>query len=164
MNKITVNIPEGTNGNFRITKSKYNKTNLMYKDISIMSDSPEEYEEHNPFFSLNLKGNVLVCGLGIGFINETLISVSEIEKIVIVEKYQEVIDLVWPYCKKDERFEIIKADANTWKPTMHFDYAWLDSWIEHDEIKQDDWWKLMTEKYSPDCDTIMFWKPKYMMT
>jgi len=166
-NRTIVDLPENEIGEFRIQKSKRDygiETELIYQDKTIMSDRPSEFKEHIPFFSLQLHGNVLVCGLGIGFINEVLITIPEIEKVVIVEKHQEVIDLVWPYCKKDERFEIIHDDADTWKPTMNFDFAWLDSWIEHDKIEQDEWWEITTKKYSPYCETVMVWKPTHRMT
>jgi len=165
-NRIEVDIPENIIGDFQICKSeqKYGTlTELIYKDISIMSDRPSEFKEHIPFFSLNIFGNVLICGLGIGFVNEVLVDIPDINKVMIIEKHQEVIDLVWSYCKKDERFEIVRADANTWKPIMNFDFAWLDSWIEHDEIKQDKWWKIITEKYSEYCNKVMVWKPTHRM-
>ena len=166
MKKLTVNIPEQVLIDFSICKKDDDDAieTILWHKRQIMSDRKSETHEHMPFFNQPLRGNILVTGLGVGLINEYLITIPEIEKVVIVEKYKEVIEMVWPHCKKDARFEIVHADANTWEPTMHFDYAWLDSWIEHDEIKQDDWWKLMTEKYSPYCDTIMFWKPKHMMT
>tara|TARA_R100001594_G_scaffold85908_1_gene120422 strand:+ start:2599 stop:3156 length:558 start_codon:yes stop_codon:yes gene_type:complete len=170
--RITVDLPEQTNGDFKIRKLECEphecdggiKTVLYHKNMPIMSDLPEELKEHLPFFSLNLSGNVLVCGLGIGFINEVLINIPDIKKVVIVEKYKEVIDMVWPYCKKDERFELIHADADTWKPNINFDFAWLDSWTQvEQETPQEEWWEIIKVKYSPYCKTTMVWKPTNKM-
>tara|TARA_Y100000296_G_C5123272_1_gene231538 strand:- start:456 stop:1067 length:612 start_codon:yes stop_codon:yes gene_type:complete len=166
----SVNLPENTIGNFSIKKCNNhphwgNATQLLYKGESIMSDRMAEYIEHLPFFLENLYGTVMVSGLGIGFINEVLIELEDIDKVIIVEKYQDVIDLVWPHCKKDERFEVVHADADTWEPTMHFDYMWLDHWTSetHPDMKQEDWWKSIIEKYSPYCENIMVWKPSQLL-
>ena len=74
-NRIEVNLPENEIGEFHIRKSKQDYgiiTELIYNNISIMSDRPSEFNEHIPFFSLQLHGNVLICGLGIGFIKDLL--------------------------------------------------------------------------------------------
>ena len=133
------NVPIQRLNSFEIIKSKDGDTELVNGKTFVMTDRKSESDEHAIFFNQPLKGNVLVTGLGIGFVNEYLIKVPEIEKVVIVEKYQEVIDMVWPYCKKDDRFEIVQADADTWAPTMYFDYAWLDHWTELHEMVQEDW-------------------------
>ena len=71
--------------------------------------------------------------------------------------------MVWPHCKRDERFEVVHADAETWEPTMHFDYAWLDHWTEHFDMKREDWWESVYEKYKPHADVVMIWKPTHLM-
>jgi len=102
----------------------------------IMTDRQSETNEHDVFFNLALRGNVLITGLGVGLVNEHLITVPEIDRVVIVEKHKEVIDMVWPHCTRDDRFEIVHDDADTWPiSTMHFDFAWLDHWTELHEFQ-----------------------------
>ena len=100
-----INVPIQQLNSFEILKPNKMETRLVNGKNIMMTNRKSESDEHAVFFNQPLKGNVLVTGLGIGFVNEYLIKVPEIEKVVIVEKYQEVIDMVWPYCKRDDRFE-----------------------------------------------------------
>ena len=166
MKRIEVNIPEQKLNDFAISYYKDDYQGIittLCHNREIMSDLFHETHEHIPFFNQPLRGNILVTGLGVGLINEYLITIPEIEKVVIVEKYKEVIEMVWTHCKRDERFEIINDDAETWIPTMHFDYAWLDHWTEHYDIKREDWWKSVYDKYEPHADVVMIWKPTHLM-
>ena len=94
MNTIKVNLPEFTIQNFKI--EKHGEITVLYHNQQhIMSDRKSETHEHIPFFNQPLRGKILVTGLGVGLINEYLITIPEIEKVVIVEKYKEVIEMVW---------------------------------------------------------------------
>ena len=178
MKRITVNLPEQESNGFGIfhSEDEYQGiiTHLFHKENGgesvclegreMMTDNIQETETHIPFFDLPLSGNVLVTGLGVGMINEYLITIPEIKKVVIVEKYKEVIDMVWPYCKRDERFEIVNEDAEIYIPTIHFDYAWLDhwttNWLVNHGVHQKDWWESgIVERYSQYCDNVQVWKP-----
>ena len=56
MDRIEVNLPENEIGEFAIVKSKRDygiETELIYQDISIMSDQTQEFNEHIPFFPCN---------------------------------------------------------------------------------------------------------------
>ncbi len=163
MKRLTVDIPEQElNDDFSIVHDD-EETLLKHNNQYIMSDHESETHEHIPFFNQPLCGKILVTGLGVGLINEYLIAIPEIERVVIVEKYKEVIEMVWPHCKRDERFEVVHADAETWEPTMHFDYAWLDHWTEHFDMKREDWWESVYEKYKHHADVAMIWKPTHLM-
>ena len=163
MKRLTVDIPkQELNDDFSIVHDD-EETLLKHNNQYIMSDRESETHEHIPFFNQPLRGKILVTGLGVGLINEYLITISEIERVVIVEKYKEVIEMVWPHCKRDERFEVVHADAETWEPTMHFDYAWLDHWTEHFDMNREDWWESVYKKYKPHADVAMIWKPTHLM-
>jgi len=163
MKRLTVDIPkQELNDDFSIVHDD-EETLLKHNNQYIMSDRESETHEHIPFFNQPLRGKILVTGLGVGLINEYLITIPEIERVVIVEKYKEVIEMVWPHCKRDERFEVVHADAETWEPTMHFDYAWLDHWTEHFDMKREDWWESVYEKYKPHAVVAMIWKPTHLM-
>jgi hypothetical protein len=107
--------------------------------LNIMQDSEAEYTEHN-WLASRMSGDILLGGLGIGMIHIPLLASSAVTSVTIVEKYQDVIDLVWDDCAKDERFTLVCDDINTWDPdstdglpTTSWDVAWFDSWLTHDE-------------------------------
>ena len=166
MTRIRVNIPEGVSGNFRIEKIKTDHycgsdepmdtyTVLFNPHHNIMQDTTREYREHEQFLN-DAYGNVLVAGLGLGMIHQSLIDNPNVNSVTIIEKYQEVIDMVWEHCPKDETFRLVHADIYEWESDAMFDVAWFDSWVgenEHDEYKT-----LMMKKYHSNCKDIRFWE------
>ena len=151
-------IPPGRSGLFEVTHSDDPVvTSLFYNGGEIMTDRELEAATHGKVYDANLFGNVLIGGLGIGFINQFLILNQNITSVVILEKFAEVMELTWPYCKRDNRFELIIADAETWQPDRHFNFAWFDSWIQHNPLSLDEYTELMRERYSSHCDVIEFW-------
>ena len=170
MSRIVVNIPEGTSGNFSIQKVTANHIGgrdepqdtytVLYKDgiENIMQDTTHEYDEHQPLWD-NATGNVLIGGLGIGFVNQKLIDNPNVTSVTIVEKYQEVIDLVWNNCPKDGTFTIIHDDIETWKPTNNYDVGWFDTWLtDHPTMTKEEYDEFIIEKYTPHCDWIGVWQ------
>ncbi len=166
MTRIRVNIPEGVSGNFRIEKKDTNRwagteepqdtyTLLYHNDSYIMQDTTREYREHEQFLK-EAHGNVIVGGLGLGMVNQSLMENPNVTSVTIIEKYQEVIDLVWQHCPKNEKIRLVHADIYEWEPDSKWDIAWFDSWCgenEHTEYQ-----KLMNEKYGSFCKDIRFWK------
>ena len=169
--RITVDIPEAINGDFEIKKVTTDKIaekdepldtyTILYKDgVGIMQDTTHEYQEHQWLWD-NATGDVLIGGLGIGFVNQKLMDNPNVTSITIIEKHQEVIDLVWQHCPKDSAVTLIHADIETWNPTQKFDVAWFDTWL-HPDVNvgvQDlvEYNLTMYEKYSPHCDRIGCW-------
>ena len=102
---------------------------------------------------------MLIGGLGIGMVNEFLINAPNINSVTIIENSQDVIDLVWPHCAKDNRFTLIKADMETWTPpaNSHWDVIWLDTWCADNPLQPRDYEQLMTARYSPYTNNIGFW-------
>ena len=164
--RIKVNIPEGVSGDFcikHITTNNFNQstepldtyTVLYHTNEHIMQDTTREFQEHKQFL-LDAYGNVIVAGLGLGMVNQTLLENPNVDSITIVEKYQEVIDLVWNYCPKDDKIRLIHADIYEWKPDCVFDIGWFDSWCgENTHIEYQ---KKMNELYSSHVHDIRFWK------
>ena len=157
-------IPEGKSGSFQIKHqpaengTDYTETCLYHHDTMIMSDRPIEYDLHSNVWQNQFFGKLLVCGLGLGYVHNYFISQKNVEKIIVIEKNQDVIDLVWDYCNKDNRFELIHTDAETWEPTESFDFGWFDSWIPSNNMTYDSWVEYMTVKYKDICNELMFWK------
>ncbi len=121
--------------------------------LTIMQDSFTEFEEHQWLWG-HATGDVLVTGLGIGFVNEWLIKAPGINSVTIIEKNQDVIDLVWDHCAKDERFTLIHADADTWE--IPEGSRWDCIWIDH-EINGINHESEITAKYQPYTDNLGFY-------
>tara|TARA_Y100000004_G_scaffold196814_1_gene268211 strand:- start:48 stop:554 length:507 start_codon:yes stop_codon:yes gene_type:complete len=165
MNRIRVDVPEAVNGNFEIKKvtadtivtkpEPLDTYTILYKDgTEIMQDTTHEYKEHQPLWD-NATGDVLIGGLGIGFVNQKLMDNPNVTSVTIVEKYQEVIDLVWPYCPKDETFTLVHSDIKTWNPTQNFDCGWFDTWLLPEDHQTH--MGYLINKYKPYCGWIDYW-------
>ena len=105
-----------------------------------MSLNPNEIETMKPYIQKG-KGNVLVLGLGMGYVPYLLSLKDEVKSVTIVEKDQEVIDifnkLIWPNFTNKNKVKIIKDDAvkfvqNSQK-SQQFDYIFADLWHDPDD-------------------------------
>lgn len=180
--RYEVNIPEGASGDFSVShltisnwvgeEEPLDTYTILFYDpsgdgsgiYSIMQNTTKEYRECQQFVNA-ATGDVLIAGLGLGCIHVPLLQNQNVISVTIVEKYQEVIDLVWQHCPKDGRFRIIHDDIYTWTPDKHFDVAWFDSWIAEDATLQNPYFHFspeyeqsMTNKYSQHCDQMFFWR------
>lgn len=179
--RYKVNIPEGKIGKFSVghlTISNWvgeseplDKYTILFYDplgdggmYPIMQDTTKEYRECQRFVNA-ASGDILIAGLGLGSIHTPLMEKSNVRSVTIVEKYQEVIDLVWDHCPKDDRFRLIHDDIYTWKPDRHFDIGWFDSWIGEDTTNETPYFHFspkyentMIERYKQHCDQMFFWR------
>lgn len=96
----------------------------------MMSDTDME-RGSNMRVLLKSHGNVLIAGLGIGMILHPILAKPEVVRVTVVEKCQDVIDLVSPTLTS-AKMSIINADIFQWKPpkgekwnTIYFD-IWPD--------------------------------------
>lgn len=101
----------------------------------MMSDTPMEIRScAKPI--LEGHGNMLVIGLGLGMILHRLWLIGKLEwtKITIIEKNQNVIDLISPYFVHPN-IKIIQADAFTWRPWAFekYDCIWIDIWPDRSD-------------------------------
>lgn len=107
---------------------------LTVKNVLMMTDTQME-RQSNYLFIEKAHGHVLVAGLGIGMVVHALLEKKSVTSILVVEKYQDVIDLVSPQfaealeegrltilCEDIEKF--IPDDSWTWN-TIYFD-IWPD--------------------------------------
>ena len=100
----------------------------------VMEDSYRELSRHLPIW-LAAEGSVLVTGLGLGCVVRGLLAKPEVQHITVVERDQDVIDMVWPEFQAETRCMILKGDALTkeWPPGMKWDFAWHDIWSDPDK-------------------------------
>lgn len=103
------------------------KTKLF--DGVVMSDTQMERETNLDLYR-NANGHVLIGGLGIGMILLAVQDKPEVTKITVVEKYEEVIELVGKQLPLNEKVEIVHSDVFDYKPKRGeiFDTVYMDIW------------------------------------
>lgn len=93
----------------------------------VMSDTDME-KRTNARFVANAHGNVLIGGLGIGMILLAIQDKSNVEKIIVVEKSEEVIELVKDQLPLNNKVEIVHADVWEYVPLCKFNTIYMDIW------------------------------------
>lgn len=95
----------------------------------IMSDTPME-KRTNSWFVANAFGDVLIGGLGIGMILLAIQDKECVKSITVIEKNQEVIDLVLHQLPLNKKVNVIHADVFDWKPQkgVKYDCVYMDIW------------------------------------
>jgi spermidine synthase len=101
---------------------------LTVNGVLMMSDG---YEEHrsNSEVVWRSKGKVLIAGLGIGMVLTEILKRKEVQSVLVIEKYQDVIDLVVHHLPS-KKLSWICADIFDWKPDKgeKFDTIYFDIW------------------------------------
>ncbi len=126
--------------------------------MPIMQDSDAEYNEHQWLWE-NAKGDVLIGGLGLGMVHQPLIDNPEVTSVTVVEISQDVIDLVWPHCAKDDSFTLVKADMESWEVPegQTWDIAWFDTWISDNPLSISEYKELMASRFGDHCGSYAYW-------
>lgn len=185
---IPVTVPDGKSGEWAVETFEVSKedekfgimrsifssergryvTAGIYKRLTrngevIMSNTPDEIRDAYEFFSI-AKGNILINGLGLGIVLKAILKkinddgTFAVQKVIVVEKSKDVIQLVAPSFKDDVRVEIINDDAMTYQPPkgMRFDAIWHDIWdnICSDNLKE---MKFLHRKYGRKTDWQGSW-------
>ena len=104
---------------------------LCYRGSIIMSNTPSEVSDHLSFIH-RAQGKVLMNGLGLGVALKAILDKTEVESVTVIEKEQDVINLVGKYFMDNPKVQIIHADAFTWKPSkgVIYDVVWHDIWTD----------------------------------
>lgn len=138
---------------------RHNPDDINKRPVIVMSDTPAERKDHvEPV--IHGQGHCLVLGLGIGMVTRALLEKPEVERVTVVERSDEVLDLVAStYLEKyGDRLEIVQADALEWKPQSgtRFGVVWCDIW---DTIDPDNWpeYVKLTRRYQNRSDWRGCW-------
>lgn len=115
-------------GIMRVEPGTYKRLTCKGRGV-VMSNTPMEVHTNYEAFRLS-EGRVLINGLGLGMLLEAILTKKEVKYVRVIELEADVIKLVGPTFKKDNRVEIVQADALTYKPAKGevFDFAWHDIW------------------------------------
>ena len=112
----------------------------------MMSDTPMERNTNRDFIQ-KANGDVIIFGLGLGLVIIPLLKKENVKSILVVELYQDLIDLVEPILKKydtENKLSIIQGDCfeihKSIPKEQKFDCVYGDIWIEicednYDEMK-----------------------------
>lgn len=124
-----LDIEECISGDFKITKEvqktlsgDVHYTMLSCGENSIMTDLPSEAWLHLEFYN-QAQGDILISGLGLGFILEFLLQKDGVNSITVVEKEQDVINMV---AGRFPTVRIIHADIYAWEQDREYDVIWHD--------------------------------------
>lgn len=94
-----------------------------------MSDTDHE-RRSNRHIVWKSTGDVLIAGLGLGMILHPLLSKDTVRTVTVIEKYQDVIDIVTPTLPKSAKLTIVCADIFHWKPQpkTKWNVIYFDIW------------------------------------
>ena len=136
-------------------------TGLRINGATMMSDTPKEYADHLDLVRAAC-GRILIMGLGLGCIAHVLANIEVVDSITIVERDQDIIDMVAPSLEQyGEKVTIIQGDAFTVKPDLNglanmYDIIWHDIWIDRSEDNQDEMVTLM-KQWAGHCEFQDCW-------
>jgi len=104
---------------------------LIVDNKLVMSDTGME-KDTNFEFTMKANGHVLIAGLGLGMILKAVENYDCIKSITVIEKEQDVIDIINPQLKLHSNVNIICADIFEWVPLqgMKYDVIYFDIWSE----------------------------------
>lgn len=124
------------------TKKGYSNT--------VMSDTPMEIRT-NMNFLYQAHGNILIGGLGLGIMLKILEKMDNIKSVTVIEKNQEVMDLVLDQLNLPDNFKVIQSDIFEYKPKEKFDTIYFDIWTN---ICGDNWdeIKKLRKQFKPSLD------------
>jgi len=85
--------------------------------------------------------------------HQPLIDNPDVTSVTIVEISQDVVDLVWEHCAKDDRFTLVLEDFENWEVPdgMEWDVIWADTWLIDNSIDNYDYKTLIRNKYHAHC-------------
>jgi len=115
-------------------RSVFHTVQLRQGETLWMSDVPMEQETNNRALD-EARGNVLECGLGIGMFTHLASKKDEVESITVVEKYSDVIKLVYPKIKTPKT-NYVNMDMLDYLITTkeRYDMIHVDIWAGADKI------------------------------
>jgi spermidine synthase len=116
---------------------------LCHKNGKVIMADTEMERRTNKHFLLYANGDVLIGGLGLGMILLAAQAKKEVNSITVVERHQEVIDLVVPQLPLNGKVNVICGDIFEWYPpvSVKYDTMYFDVW---DSICGDNYEEMKT--------------------
>ena len=135
--EIVVNDKYQELSNIGFFKEKFSYLALCEGQNVWMSLNPNEIETMKPFID-KAKGEVLVLGLGMGYVPFMMANKSEVKHITIIEKDKNIINLfnkvLFPLFKNKNKISVIQDDAIHYlNSKKKYDYIFADLWHNPDD-------------------------------
>lgn len=125
---------------------------LRVSNKLMMSNTPMEMAT-NLSFLLNAHGKVLIGGLGIGLIILPLLENENVEHITVIEKSQDVIDLVNSQLNlPKDKVTVICDDVYNFQVEGHYNCIYMDIWPGISRDIYEDEMLVLQEKYEKYLD------------
>ena len=123
-------------------------TRLFVDGRLFMTDA--EFERRTNLWAVaNMRGEVLIAGLGLGFMLLPTLTKSEVTSVTVLERSADVIALIGPVVKH-KKLSIIKADCKSYAATKRaFDCIYFDIWSDVPNSDNKDEIKALKKKYRP---------------
>ena len=97
---------------------------LTEKDAGVwMTDLPIEQSQADNMLDGNVYGTVLIGGLGLGYAAQLIANQPQVDRIIVVEQSQDVVNLVWKHLRfpKNTTATIVVADLFTYLKRDYLD-------------------------------------------
>lgn len=119
---------------FQINEGKY--VRLVVNGELMMSDTGMERYSNREFIK-KANGKILIAGLGIGMVLKNILDKPEVTEVLVIEKYQDVIDLVKPKFNHP-KLKVIQENIFNYKTKEKFDVIYFDIWpsINTDNLEE----------------------------
>ncbi|EBD9299309.1 hypothetical protein NTB97_003168 [Salmonella enterica] len=130
---------------------------LSYCGEVVMSNTPMEIRTCETFIE-QATGRVLINGLGLGMVLHAILQKDDITRVTVIEKEQDVINLVAGTFAHDPRVEIVHADAMEYCPPagVTYDVVFHDIWPDY-AISNLDGMERLEAKYLNICNWQDSW-------
>lgn len=108
---------------------------LTVNGCLMMTDTQYEWRS-NMHATWKANGDMLIGGLGIGMVLVPILRKPEVKSVLVVEKYQDVIDIVLPALKANvteaSKLTVVCSDILEWKPPTDakWDAMYFDIWTD----------------------------------
>lgn len=125
--RLSEKIPSGQSGDVVIEHIDHLGERLVKLSIDglcWMSDAPDE-RELNRVVVEKARGDVLICGLGLGMILEPILAKESVRSVTVLEVSSDVLALVAP-CYSLPKLKIVHADCWDFQTENCFDTIWQD--------------------------------------
>ena len=135
--EIVVNDKYQELSNIGFFKEKFSYLALCEGQNVWMSLNPNEIETMKPFID-KAKGEVLVLGLGMGYVPFMMANKSEVKHITIIEKDKNIINLfnkvLFPLFRNKSKISVVQDDAIHYlNSKKKYDYIFADLWHNPDD-------------------------------
>ncbi|MCD8203856.1 MAG: hypothetical protein LUB56_01880 [Coprobacillus sp.] len=119
---------------------EYRYLALIDKDVIWMSINPNEIETMKAMIE-EANGNVLICGLGLGYLAYMLSLKDEVKSVVILENNKDIISIfnenIYPLLKTKSKIKILYQDAFVYLKeeaiSKKYNYVYVDLWHDANE-------------------------------